>query len=70
MKALTTGTAGSHPHAVPQSKPGGRQINRRHPRYLHGSLGKSVCLDRVGPGGEYAGTDWLTHHVPPLWWRS
>jgi hypothetical protein len=70
MKALTTGAAGSHPHAVPPSKPDGRKINRRRPRYLHGSLGKTVCLDRVGPGGQNAGTDWLIHHVPLLRWRS
>jgi hypothetical protein len=70
MTAMTTGAAGSHPQAAPQSKPDGRKINRRRPRYLHGSLGKTVCLDRVRPGGEYAGTTWLTHHVTPSRWRS
>jgi hypothetical protein len=70
MKALTTGAAGSHPKGAPQSRPDGRKINPRRPRYLHGSLGKTVCLDGVGPGGEYAGTDWLTHHVTLLRWRS
>jgi hypothetical protein len=33
----------------------GSKINRRRPRYVRGSLGKTVRLGRVGPGGEYAG---------------
>lgn len=33
----------------------GRKINRRRPRYVRGSLGKTVRVGRVGPGGEYAG---------------
>ena len=33
----------------------GRKINRRRPRYVRGSFGKTVRLGRVGPGGEYAG---------------
>lgn len=32
-----------------------RKINRRRPRYVRGSLGKTVRVGRVGPGGEYAG---------------
>jgi hypothetical protein len=33
----------------------GRKINRRRPRYVRGSLGKTIRAGRVGPGGEYAG---------------
>lgn len=33
----------------------GRKINRRRPRYIRGSVGKTVRVGRVGPGGEYAG---------------
>jgi hypothetical protein len=33
----------------------GRKINRRRPRYVYGSLGKTLRVGRVGPGGEYAG---------------
>jgi hypothetical protein len=33
----------------------GRKIHRRRPRYVGGSLGKTVRVGRVGPGGEYAG---------------
>lgn len=33
----------------------GRKINRRRPRYVRGSVGKTVRVGRVGPGGEYAG---------------
>jgi hypothetical protein len=33
----------------------GRTINRRRPRYVRGSVGKTVRVGRVGPGGEYAG---------------
>jgi hypothetical protein len=33
----------------------GRGINRRRPRYVRGSLGKTLRVGRVGPGGEYAG---------------
>jgi hypothetical protein len=36
-------------------KRAGRKINRRRPRYLRGSVGKTVRVGRVGPGGEYAG---------------
>lgn len=32
-----------------------RKINSRRPRYVRGSLGKTVRVGRVGPGGEYAG---------------
>lgn len=32
-----------------------RRVNRRRPRYVRGSLGKTVRVGRVGPGGEYAG---------------
>ena len=32
-----------------------RKVNRRRPRYVRGSLGKTVRVGRVGPGGEYAG---------------
>ena len=33
----------------------GRKINRRRPRYVRGSVAKTVRVGRVGPGGEYAG---------------
>jgi hypothetical protein len=33
----------------------GRKLNQRRLRYVHGSLGKTVRVGRVGPGGEYAG---------------
>jgi hypothetical protein len=33
----------------------GGKINRRRPHYVRGSLGKTVRIGRVGPGGEYAG---------------
>jgi hypothetical protein len=33
----------------------GGKINRRRPRYVRGSVGKTVRVGRVGPGGEYAG---------------
>jgi hypothetical protein len=33
----------------------GRKISRHRPRYVLGSLGKTVRVGRVGPGGEYAG---------------
>lgn len=33
----------------------GRKIHRRRPRYVRGSLGKTLRVGRVGPGGEYAG---------------
>ena len=33
----------------------GRKINRRRPRYVRGSVGTTVRVGRVGPGGEYAG---------------
>jgi hypothetical protein len=36
-------------------KRAGRKINRRRPRYVRGSVGKTVRVGRVGPGGEYAG---------------
>ena len=36
-------------------KRAGRKLNRRRPRYVRGSLGKTVRVGRVGPGGEYAG---------------
>ena len=32
-----------------------RKVNRRRPRYVRGSAGKTVRLGRVGPGQEYAG---------------
>jgi hypothetical protein len=32
-----------------------QKINRRRSRYVRGSLGKTVRVGRVGPGGEYAG---------------
>lgn len=32
-----------------------RKINRQRPRYVRGSLGKTLRVGRVGPGGEYAG---------------
>jgi hypothetical protein len=32
-----------------------RKVNRRLPRYVRGSLGKTLRVGRVGPGGEYAG---------------
>ncbi len=32
-----------------------RKINRRRPRYVRGSLGKTLRVGRVGPGGEYVG---------------
>ena len=31
------------------------QVNRRRPRYVRGSLGKTLRVGRVGPAGEYAG---------------
>jgi hypothetical protein len=55
MKVLATGAAGSRPLAAPEPGRVGRTINRRCPRYVRGSLGKSVRLGRVGPGGEDAG---------------
>jgi hypothetical protein len=33
----------------------GRKINRRRPRYVRGSLGHTLRVGRVGPGGEYTG---------------
>ncbi|PJD99789.1 MAG: hypothetical protein CK428_32975 [Mycobacterium sp.] len=33
----------------------GSKVNRRRPRYVRGSLGKTVRIGRVGPGGQYAG---------------
>jgi hypothetical protein len=33
----------------------GKKLNRKRPRYVRGSAGKTVRLGRVGPGGEYAG---------------
>jgi hypothetical protein len=33
----------------------GRKMNRRRPRYVPGSLGNTLRVGRVGPGGEYAG---------------
>lgn len=33
----------------------GRKLNRRRLRYVRGSMGRTVRLGRVGPGGEYAG---------------
>ena len=33
----------------------GQKINRKRPRYVRGSIGKTVRVGRVGPGGEYAG---------------
>jgi hypothetical protein len=33
----------------------GRKISRRRPRYVRGSVGKTVRVGRVGPGGGYAG---------------
>ena len=33
----------------------GQKINRKRPRYIRGSVGKTVRVGRVGPGGEYAG---------------
>jgi hypothetical protein len=33
----------------------GRKIKRRRPRYVAGSLGQTIRVGRVGPGGEYAG---------------
>jgi hypothetical protein len=32
-----------------------RKINRRRPRYVRGSLGKTLRVGRVSPGDEYAG---------------
>jgi len=43
----STGTSGT--------KRIGRKINGRRPRYIRGSLGQTVRVGRVGPGGEYAG---------------
>jgi hypothetical protein len=33
----------------------GSKVNRQRPRYVRGSLGKTLRAGRVGPGGEYAG---------------
>ena len=33
----------------------GGKIRRRRPRYIRGSLGQTVRVGRVDPGGEYAG---------------
>lgn len=33
----------------------GRKIRRHRPRYIRGSVGQTVRVGRVGPGGEYAG---------------
>jgi hypothetical protein len=33
----------------------GRKVKSRRPRYVRGSVGKTVRVGRVGPGGEYAG---------------
>jgi hypothetical protein len=49
------GAAGSRPSAAPESRRVGRKNNRRRPRYVRGSLGKTVRLGRIGPGGKYAG---------------
>jgi hypothetical protein len=43
------------PSGATQVKRAGRRINRRRPRYVRGSVGKTVRVGRVGPGGEYAG---------------
>jgi hypothetical protein len=43
------------PTGSTRAKRVGRKINRRRPRYVRGSFGKTVRLGRVGPGGEYAG---------------
>jgi hypothetical protein len=32
-----------------------RKISRRRPRYVRGSVGKTVRVGRVGPGNEYVG---------------
>lgn len=32
-----------------------RKVDRRRPRYVRGSLGNTLRVGRVGPGGEYAG---------------
>ena len=32
-----------------------KKINRKRPKYVRGSAGKTVRVGRVGPGGEYAG---------------
>lgn len=42
-------------HGGSRTKRIGRKINRRRPRYVTGSLGNTVRVGRVGPGGEYAG---------------
>ncbi|MDV3129563.1 hypothetical protein M1247_31980 [Mycobacterium sp. 21AC1] len=31
------------------------KINRKRPRYVRGSVGKTMRVGRVDPGGEYAG---------------
>jgi hypothetical protein len=36
-------------------KRAGRRLRNRRPRYVRGSLGKTLRVGRVGPGGEYAG---------------
>jgi hypothetical protein len=33
----------------------GRKVSQRRPRYVRGSLGNTLRVGRVGPGGEYAG---------------
>jgi hypothetical protein len=43
------------PTGSSRAKNFGRKINRRRPRYVRGSLGKTLRVGRVGPGGEYAG---------------
>ena len=43
------------PTGTSRTRPIGRKINRRRPRYVRGSLGHTLRVGRVGPGGEYAG---------------
>ena len=38
-----------------RAKRAGRKIKSRRPHYVRGSVGKTVRVGRVGPGGEYAG---------------
>jgi integrase len=45
------------------------KVNRRRPRYVRGSLGKTLRVGRVGPGGEYAGVHVGANPDELLWSR-
>jgi hypothetical protein len=43
------------PSGTSRAKRTARRFKSRRPRYVRGSLGKTLRVGRVGPGGEYAG---------------